>query len=159
MSGGHKGRSPAFYARISEAQNHRCCYCGVRFGASIPELGWTPFQTALTLEHVRPKSEGGGHGWDNIAGACRRCNHRRGCEDALAFFERKGWFSSKQRRKADIWARLIREREPLSLEAQKRLRRQRSASFQAQAQRREQRRAQDARFRAMAAVAAAKRRA
>ncbi len=38
---------------------HRCQYCGGR-----PE----------TLDHVIPRSRGGGHTWENVVAACRPCN-------------------------------------------------------------------------------------
>jgi 5-methylcytosine-specific restriction endonuclease McrA len=44
-----------------------CQYCGSR--------------TNLTVDHVIPKSKGGGSGWDNIVASCAPCNRRKG--DAL----------------------------------------------------------------------------
>ena len=41
----------------------RCVYCGLR---------------ADTIDHVRPRSRGGGHIWTNVVAACARCNHRKG---------------------------------------------------------------------------------
>jgi len=38
---------------------HRCQYCGGR---------------AETLDHVVPRSRGGGHTWENVVAACRTCN-------------------------------------------------------------------------------------
>lgn len=32
----------------------------------------------LTLDHVIPKSRGGGSGWDNLVTCCKRCNNRKG---------------------------------------------------------------------------------
>jgi 5-methylcytosine-specific restriction endonuclease McrA len=32
----------------------------------------------LTLDHVVPKSRGGGHSWSNLVSACKACNHRKG---------------------------------------------------------------------------------
>ncbi len=42
---------------------HECQYCG---GA------------AETIDHVLARSRGGGHTWDNVVAACRRCNLRKG---------------------------------------------------------------------------------
>jgi 5-methylcytosine-specific restriction endonuclease McrA len=39
--------------------DHRCQYCG---GA------------ADSIDHIVPRSRGGGHSWDNVAAACRACN-------------------------------------------------------------------------------------
>ena len=41
---------------------HRCQYCGRR---------------ADSIDHVRPRSRGGAHSWDNVVAACRRCNTRK----------------------------------------------------------------------------------
>ena len=38
----------------------RCVYCGA---------------PATSLDHVVPRSRGGGHTWDNVVSACARCNH------------------------------------------------------------------------------------
>lgn len=42
---------------------HACQYCGSR---------------AETIDHVRPRSRGGLHTWDNVVAACRPCNLRKG---------------------------------------------------------------------------------
>ena len=41
-----------------------CQYCGAR--------------TSLTVDHVIPRSKGGGSTWDNIVAACAPCNRRKG---------------------------------------------------------------------------------
>ena len=40
-----------------------CQYCGAR--------------ASLTVDHVIPRSKGGGSGWDNIVAACAPCNRRK----------------------------------------------------------------------------------
>lgn len=42
----------------------RCVYCNSKDN--------------LTLDHVVPKSMGGGDAWDNLVTACQRCNSRKG---------------------------------------------------------------------------------
>ena len=42
---------------------HSCQYCGSR---------------AETIDHVLPRSRGGGHTWENVVAACRSCNVRKG---------------------------------------------------------------------------------
>ncbi len=44
---------------------YTCQYCGRQTGD-------------LTIDHVVPKSRGGGHSWDNLVSACKSCNHRKG---------------------------------------------------------------------------------
>ena len=45
----------------------QCQYCGCR-----------PPIRELTMDHVLPRSRGGGTTWDNVVTACRRCNVRKG---------------------------------------------------------------------------------
>lgn len=52
---------------VLSRDGHRCQYCGEVFEAS-----------ALTLDHVVPRSKGGATSWTNIVTACRPCNHRKG---------------------------------------------------------------------------------
>ena len=33
---------------------------------------------AETIDHVLPRSRGGGHQWENVVAACARCNHTKG---------------------------------------------------------------------------------
>ena len=58
--------------RLAEAQNWRCCWCGVK---CMPE---SKHKNSATIEHVQPRSLGGEDTWDNYAMACSLCNRRRG---------------------------------------------------------------------------------
>ena len=51
--------SRAIFAR----DGGRCAYCR---------------GTAETIDHVLPRSRGGGHQWDNVVAACAHCNHTKG---------------------------------------------------------------------------------
>ena len=51
---------------------YRCQYCGRRLPARL-----------LTVDHIKPRSRGGGHTWDNVVAACPTCNRRKG--DRLPF--------------------------------------------------------------------------
>ena len=51
------------YARDS----NRCQYCGKKYPT-----------TELSLDHVKPKSQGGKSVWDNIVCCCLKCNVRKG---------------------------------------------------------------------------------
>jgi 5-methylcytosine-specific restriction endonuclease McrA len=44
-----------------------CQYCGKRFNSS-----------QLSLDHVMPRSRGGGLSWDNLVCACIKCNVKKG---------------------------------------------------------------------------------
>jgi len=46
---------------------NRCQYCGRSFPSS-----------ELTIDHVLPKSQGGGDSWENLVCACVRCNAKKG---------------------------------------------------------------------------------
>lgn len=57
--------------KAAEAQNWRCCWCGVK---TVAESG---FSNSATLEHVIPRGKGGDHTPDNTVMACSFCNNRR----------------------------------------------------------------------------------
>lgn len=57
--------------RLAEAQNWRCCYCGVPMVNHFAS-------TQATIEHIVPRSLGGPDHPDNYAIACRSCNSARG---------------------------------------------------------------------------------
>ena len=57
-----------FNRRNIFARDCNCCqYCGKRFPT-----------TELSLDHVVPRSAGGGATWENIVCACMRCNVKKG---------------------------------------------------------------------------------
>ncbi len=62
---------------LSEAQNWRCCYCGIRFSDT--------FYQQSTLEHVVPKSKNGDDHPDNLVIACYACNSARSNQDIEGF--------------------------------------------------------------------------
>jgi len=51
-------------ARIYKRDNHECVYCGAK--------------KDLTLDHVLPKSRGGGNEWTNLVTSCFKCNLKKG---------------------------------------------------------------------------------
>ncbi len=96
---------------LSEAQNHRCAYCGVRFGAAFRH--WKAELTICTIDHFTPIAEGGRDEWENLVAACKRCNEKRKAQPALAFFESEGWWTAKDRRLGlDFLRRAIRKAKP-----------------------------------------------
>ena len=52
---------------IFARDNNQCQYCGRKF-----------IMSELSLDHVVPRSQGGGTTWDNIVCACVECNVRKG---------------------------------------------------------------------------------
>lgn len=66
-------RGPAWSrAGVLVRDGRRCAYCGRR---------------ADTIDHVVPRSRGGGHTWENCVASCRTCNHRK----ADRLIEELGW--------------------------------------------------------------------
>lgn len=54
--------------RLAEAQNWRCCYCGVQMNRFRKTPG------VVTVEHVIPESAGGKICWETCVAACSACN-------------------------------------------------------------------------------------
>lgn len=52
---------------VMARDNYQCQYCSQ-----------LPPRAELTLDHVVPRSLGGGHTWENLVACCRRCNNRKG---------------------------------------------------------------------------------
>ncbi|BAZ91422.1 HNH endonuclease [Cylindrospermopsis curvispora] len=57
---------PLTRRNIFHRDGHSCQYCGCT-------------GDDLTLDHVIPRSRGGGDTWENIVTACVRCNVKKGC--------------------------------------------------------------------------------
>lgn len=65
------GKEAAAYAEV--LRGDPCSYCG----APVTEI-----------DHIRPVSDGGSSGWDNLTGACRSCNGSKSRFDLLTFLSR-----------------------------------------------------------------------
>lgn len=50
--------------RIYSRDNHECAYCGIKKN--------------LTIDHVIPRSRGGGNSWENLVTCCANCNIKKG---------------------------------------------------------------------------------
>ena len=50
---------------ILRRDKNTCQYCGKK-------------SSSLTIDHVIPRSRGGSDTWENLVGACVRCNNRKG---------------------------------------------------------------------------------
>ena len=50
---------------IMRRDNYRCQYCGKK-------------THTMTIDHVLPKSRGGGDTWENLVAACIKCNNKKG---------------------------------------------------------------------------------
>ncbi|GAB4126920.1 MAG: HNH endonuclease [Roseiflexaceae bacterium] len=60
-------RLPCSRRGVLARDRDTCQYCGIQ-----------PGRGQLTVDHVMPRSRGGGTTWDNVVTACRECNHRKG---------------------------------------------------------------------------------
>lgn len=49
----------------------------LRDGASCQYCGGKSAPGELTLDHVVPRSRGGGSTWENLVASCKRCNNRK----------------------------------------------------------------------------------
>ena len=58
---------PVSRRTVLARDNYTCQYCGAQ-----------PGKTQLTIDHVVPRSKGGGTTWDNVVAACGPCNRRKG---------------------------------------------------------------------------------
>jgi len=77
--------------KLSESQNHRCCYCGGEtWHPNIIDYGRINDRTELTratIEHLLPDSQGGTYRMDNLAMACSDCNNARGDQSIEEFLQ------------------------------------------------------------------------
>ena len=58
---------PVSRRTVLARDNYTCQYCGSQ-----------PGKAQLTIDHVVPRSKGGGTTWDNVVAACAPCNRRKG---------------------------------------------------------------------------------
>ena len=92
--------------RLSEAQNHRCAYCGVHMRVpGLKDQGYRQRDIKVrlslktwrgahqyeryrraTLDHFLPRSEGGGNHPSNLLAACKWCNEYRSNQPAMLAF-------------------------------------------------------------------------
>jgi 5-methylcytosine-specific restriction endonuclease McrA len=56
--------------RLAQQQKFRCYYCRRPFTGDGP--------TRATIEHLRPRRDGGGNNFENLAASCLHCNQLRG---------------------------------------------------------------------------------
>lgn len=68
----YQGAAAVTRSGILRRDRRTCVYCGAR---------------ADTIDHVVPRSRGGGHSWENCVGCCARCNTRK----ADRLLEELGW--------------------------------------------------------------------
>ena len=61
-------------------------------------------QRATTLDHIRPRSKGGGSSLrSNLLPACQACNHSKGSESWLTWYEQQDFYSPVARELIEEW--------------------------------------------------------
>lgn len=100
----------ALLCQLCEAQNWRCCYCGIAMefgrGGEWTADAWKSGRGSVaTVEHVVPKIQGGSNRWHNLAAACRLCNNGRSDMDYEKYLRFVLW---KGRERAAAYAHRLR---------------------------------------------------
>ena len=67
--------------KLSEQQNHRCCYCGRQTRMDVP----ISHPLLATFEHVQRRADNGSDDESNLVIACRECNGLRGTTSAYDY--------------------------------------------------------------------------
>ncbi len=86
---------PSYVPRLSEAQNHYCCYCHhpMVLHAKLKPGDVVP-RDMLTKDHYIPRFFGGPTTKENLVAACGQCNWIRGSMEAEAFYHLlQHWFN------------------------------------------------------------------
>jgi len=78
---------------IRDAWNNRCAYC------DCPPID----MKSLTLDHVRPKSRGGEDRTSNCVPACKECNHSKGSEDWIRWYQRQDFYTAHSEMRIKNW--------------------------------------------------------
>ena len=68
---------------IKDAWNNRCAYCGK------PPID----DESLTVDHVRPKTNGGEDKTSNCIPACRECNQDKSSQEWVAWYRMQPFYS------------------------------------------------------------------
>ena len=79
-----------------------------RFRKSI-KYGWGGLcaycrcNRATTLDHLKPKSKGGSSLRSNLIPACRECNHAKGSQPWLVWFQQQSFFNETAKELIEEW--------------------------------------------------------
>ena len=79
-----------------------------RFRKSI-KYGWGGFcaycrcNRATTLDHLKPKSRGGSSLRSNLIPACRECNHSKGSQTWLVWFQEQSFYNETAKELIEEW--------------------------------------------------------
>lgn len=76
----------AMKKRVFARDHYRCRYCGFDMTLHFPY----PHLHVLTVDHVRPRSKGGKHAYNNLVTCCRWCNGRKTNRPVEEFLQELG---------------------------------------------------------------------
>lgn len=58
---------------------------------------------ATTIDHLKPRSRGGSNLRSNLVPACLECNHAKGSEDWLTWYQRQDYYNSVAQELIEEW--------------------------------------------------------
>ena len=73
------------------------------------KYGWGGFcaycrcNRATTVDHLKPKSRGGSNLRSNLIPACRECNHSKGSQSWLVWFQEQSFYNSVAQELIEEW--------------------------------------------------------
>ena len=73
---------------IKAAWGNRCAYC------NHTPIDDASLRSELTIDHVRPRSNGGEDRTTNCIPACRRCNQSKGSEDWVQWYREQDFYEA-----------------------------------------------------------------
>lgn len=71
---GNKWISASKKQKVAEKFNYSCAYCGITLNSET-----------LVVDHIKPRSQGGGNGIENLFPSCRSCNSTKGTKNLNEF--------------------------------------------------------------------------
>jgi len=89
----HKEAKRLWRQAIKSAWNNCCAYCG------NPPID----NASLTIDHIRPKSKGGSDSTNNVTPACLKCNHSKGSENWLEWYQRQSFYDINRENRIKEW--------------------------------------------------------
>jgi hypothetical protein len=60
-------------------------------------------ERATTVDHLKPRSRGGSSLRSNLVPACRSCNHSKGSEDWLTWYQRQDFYNAVAKDIIEEW--------------------------------------------------------
>lgn len=78
---------------IKTAWDNKCAYC------DNPPID----DKSLTVDHVRPKSKGGEDRTRNCVPACKECNHSKGSENWIEWYQKQSFYKKFNEDRIKEW--------------------------------------------------------